>query len=165
MTPTTTISPISYLDFMTKIWEKHLTKILETLMTDNNPLKPNHYKIPGTDIDIGTAIEHLPFWQANAIKYLYRVDGKDSPIENLDKAIECIKREKERRIRRDGNGLRQEGTTDRSWKEQLRENPPLTGHVRSTLWKSPQNIPTRGSGYVGESEGYETYRVDSGYEI
>ncbi len=131
----------------------------------NNPTKPNHYKISGTDIDIGRAIEHLPFWCANAIKYLYRVDGKDAPIQDLDKAIECINREKERRLRSNGPSIRQEGKTVGNGQEQLRENSPLTGHVRSTLSKPPQDLSTRGSGYVGSGEGYETYQVNSGYEV
>lgn len=147
---------------MTLYWN-NLTQKFESQMP--NTIIPDHYKIPNTNIDIGTAIEHLPFWIANAIKYLYRVDGKNTPVENLDKAIECIQREKARRVSSNSNGVRQAGTPIVSWQEQLRQNSPTTGHIRSQVGQSTQDLSTRGSGYVGASEGYETYRVDSGYEV
>lgn len=59
--------------------------------------KPSYYAIPAGCVDIGGVVEHLPFWVANAMKYLYRVDGKDVPVSNLEKAIECINREIARR--------------------------------------------------------------------
>ena len=62
------------------------------------PVKPNYYLLKKeSPKDIGDVVEHLPFWLANAVKYLYRVEEKDIPISNLEKAIECIKREIERR--------------------------------------------------------------------
>lgn len=128
-------------------------------------VKPSHYKIAGTEIDIGRAIEHLPFWVANSIKYLYRVDGKNAPEENLDKAIECIQREKERRVRSDGISVRQEGPTFSDRTQQLYKDSPLTGHVRGKVGEFVKDISARGGGYVSTGEGYETYRVDSGYEV
>ena len=128
-------------------------------------VKPSHYKIAGTEIDIGRAIEHLPFWIANGIKYLYRVDGKDVAIENLDKALECIKREKERRVRSDSPSIRQAGSPPWDGAKFVSKDAPLTGHVRGKVGEFVKDISARGGGYVSTGEGYETYRVDSGYEV
>ncbi len=128
-------------------------------------VKPSHYKIAGTEIDIGRAIEHLPFWIANSIKYLYRVDGKNTPEENLDKAIECIQREKERRVRSDSPSVRQAGEVVRDRTQLVSKDPPLTGHVRVKVGEFVKDISARGGGYVNTGEGYETYRLDNSYEV
>jgi uncharacterized Ntn-hydrolase superfamily protein len=39
----------------------------------------------------------MSFLVASAVKYLWRVDDKDNPYQDLEKAVWCIKREIQRR--------------------------------------------------------------------
>ena len=57
---------------------------------------PNHYTwIPG--IECKDVAKHFNFHTGNAIKYLWRADYKGTPIQDLEKAIENIQSEIERR--------------------------------------------------------------------
>jgi hypothetical protein len=58
---------------------------------------PKHYQLPG-GIEAIQICEWLPFNLGNCIKYILRLDHKipDSD-EDLDKAVWCLKREKQRR--------------------------------------------------------------------
>lgn len=61
---------------------------------------PKHYNTHPSGIECIDVIEHLNFNIGSAIKYLWRVDDKDNPIEDLKKAAWYIKREIERRTRK-----------------------------------------------------------------
>jgi hypothetical protein len=58
---------------------------------------PKHYNTNPSGIECIDVIEHLNFNIGSAIKYLWRVDDKDDPIDDLRKAEWYIKREIERR--------------------------------------------------------------------
>ena len=56
--------------------------------------QPSYYIIPEDCNDIGDVVAHLPFWCANAMKYIYRSPFKHSNcLADLYKAQECIERE------------------------------------------------------------------------
>lgn len=67
----------------------------------SDPVKsPAHYLALGaTCADCGAPIEakrvtrHLPFELGSAVKYIWRCDFKGRSIEDLEKAIECIREE------------------------------------------------------------------------
>lgn len=124
---------------------------------EKDTYEPGYYKLPTNAADIGDAVEHLPFWVANAIKYLYRVDGKGSAAQNLGKAQECIQREIVRRMKWQTNPHVQQkkvqyrGTSVQpSWpsdiyrQEQLRQDSPSSVEVRSQGGSPPANLPSRG---------------------
>ena len=74
--------------------------------THDNVNHPKHYTSSqakcqncGHPIEYIDVAEHLPCCLANAIKYIWRLDFKDNPIEDLDKAIWYLNREKERRLK------------------------------------------------------------------
>lgn len=58
---------------------------------------PPHYGGNPEGIECIQVTRHLNFNLGNAIKYLWRVDDKDDPVENLEKAIWYIKDEIGRR--------------------------------------------------------------------
>ena len=58
---------------------------------------PHHYTAHPSGIECIDVAEHMSFNIGNAVKYLWRVDLKDDPIENLRKARWYITRELERR--------------------------------------------------------------------
>jgi hypothetical protein len=58
---------------------------------------PPHYKIHPSGVECIQVTEHMNFCLGNAIKYLWRVDSKGAPIEDLKKAVWYIQREIERR--------------------------------------------------------------------
>lgn len=60
---------------------------------------PVHYTDHPTGIECIDVIEEMAYNVGAAIKYLWRVDLKDEPIENLEKAKWHIQREIERRQR------------------------------------------------------------------
>lgn len=51
----------------------------------------------GHPIECIDVTEHMSFTLGNAMKYLWRCDGKGSPIEDLEKSVWYINREIERR--------------------------------------------------------------------
>lgn len=67
----------------------------------SDPVKaPAHYLALGVTCPAcGGAIEckrvtrHLSFELGSAVKYVWRADHKRAPIEDLEKAIECIREE------------------------------------------------------------------------
>jgi hypothetical protein len=58
---------------------------------------PPHYNNHPSGIECITVTEHMTFNIGNAIKYLWRVDEKDDPFQDLDKAIWYINREIKKR--------------------------------------------------------------------
>lgn len=58
---------------------------------------PPHYTSNPSGIECIQVTKHMNFCIGNAVKYLWRVDDKDDPIENLKKAMEYIQFEIERR--------------------------------------------------------------------
>lgn len=58
---------------------------------------PSHYTSHPSGIECIQITEHMGFCIGNAIKYLWRVDSKDNPIQDLEKAIFYINREIELR--------------------------------------------------------------------
>lgn len=54
---------------------------------------PPHYKQHPSGIECIQVTEHFNFNIGNAIKYLWRSDHKDDPIEDLNKAKWYIERE------------------------------------------------------------------------
>lgn len=69
---------------------------------DNNPLPdivnhPEHYTSHPSGVECIAVAEHMNFCLGNAIKYIWRVDDKGDPIQNLEKAIWYLNREIARR--------------------------------------------------------------------
>lgn len=60
---------------------------------------PPHYNNHPAGIECIDAVEHMPFNIASCIKYLWRIDDKEKPEEDLDKAIWYLRREKLRRAK------------------------------------------------------------------
>lgn len=58
---------------------------------------PSHYTSHPSGVECIDVTEHMNFNIGNAIKYLWRVDFKNDPIENLKKAEWYVRREIERR--------------------------------------------------------------------
>ena len=59
--------------------------------------RPPHYTASPSGVECIDVVEHMNFCLGNAVKYLWRTDLKDDPIENLRKAIWYIEREIQRR--------------------------------------------------------------------
>ena len=60
---------------------------------------PPHYTSHESGIECIQVTEHMNFCLGNVVKYVWRVDQKGDPIENLKKARFYINREIERRRR------------------------------------------------------------------
>lgn len=60
---------------------------------------PGHYNSNPSGVECIDVVEHMSFNVGNAMKYLWRADFKDKPIEDLRKAIWYIEREIARRER------------------------------------------------------------------
>lgn len=58
---------------------------------------PKHYTTHPSGVECITIVEHMNFNLGNAVKYIWRADSKDDPIEDLAKAIWYINREISRR--------------------------------------------------------------------
>jgi len=58
---------------------------------------PKHYTEHPSGIECIDVTEHMNFNIGNAVKYLWRVDLKDTPQDNLEKALWYIQREIKRR--------------------------------------------------------------------
>lgn len=63
----------------------------------DNVNHPPHYTAHPSGVECIEVTEHMIFNLGNAIKYIWRCDEKGDPIENIDKAIWYLKREKKRR--------------------------------------------------------------------
>jgi hypothetical protein len=61
--------------------------------------KPKHYTSHPSGVECIQVTEHMNFCLGNAIKYLWRVDGKEAPVQDLEKAIWYIQREIDRRAK------------------------------------------------------------------
>ena len=61
---------------------------------------PKHYTTHPSGVECITITEHMNFCIGNAMKYLWRVDSKGEPIENLEKAHFYIVQEIDRRTRK-----------------------------------------------------------------
>ena len=59
--------------------------------------KPKHYTSHPSGVECIEVTEHMNFCLGNAIKYLWRVDGKEAPVQDLEKAVWYIQREIDRR--------------------------------------------------------------------
>lgn len=60
---------------------------------------PKHYNSNPSGIECITVVEHMSFNVGNAMKYLWRADHKDAPIQDLEKAKWYIEREISRRAK------------------------------------------------------------------
>lgn len=130
--------------------------------------KPKYYEIKPGAKDIGDAIEHLPFWVANAMKYLYRCDGKDSAESNLEKAKECIIREIARRTKGsegDVSGVRQEGAYSVDWNQLLSENSSPASPIRPEVGKSVSYLSPCGGGNASEAPRFFSITQDDDYKV
>lgn len=77
-----------------------LTKTIGRIaMPNDNDIvnHPSHYTSHPSGVECIDVTEHMNFNIGNAIKYLWRVDFKNDPIENLKKAEWYVRREIERR--------------------------------------------------------------------
>lgn len=66
-------------------------------MTHDPVNHPAHYTAHPSGIECITIVEHMSFCLGNAIKYIWRADGKGNAIEDLEKAAWYIQREITRR--------------------------------------------------------------------
>lgn len=60
---------------------------------------PPHYNASPSGVECIDVVEWMSFNVGNAVKYLWRADHKDAPIEDLRKAAWYIAREIERRTK------------------------------------------------------------------
>lgn len=60
---------------------------------------PPHYKSHPSGIECIEITEHMNFCLGSAVKYLWRADHKEDPIQDLQKAMWYIQREIERRTK------------------------------------------------------------------
>lgn len=65
--------------------------------TDDPVNHPSHYTWLPNGTEVIEITEHMNFCLGNAIKYILRADHKDNTIQDLEKAIWYINREKARR--------------------------------------------------------------------
>lgn len=63
----------------------------------NSVNHPKHYNAHPSGIECIQIVRHMNFNIGNAMKYLWRADEKDAPLEDLEKAIWYIKDEIARR--------------------------------------------------------------------
>jgi hypothetical protein len=62
-------------------------------------INPQHYRKHPSGVECIEITEHMNFCCGNAVKYIWRVDNKGDPTENLKKARWYIDREIARRER------------------------------------------------------------------
>ena len=60
-------------------------------------VNPGHYRSHASGIECIQVTEHMSFNLGNAVKYIWRVDDKGDPVENLRKSRWYIDREIQRR--------------------------------------------------------------------
>lgn len=63
---------------------------------------PKHYTSHPSGVECIQVVEHMPFNVGNAMKYLWRMDLKDAPIQDLEKAVWYINREIAKRKKEQG---------------------------------------------------------------
>jgi len=61
---------------------------------------PKHYTSHPSGIECIQVTEHMSFCLGNATKYIWRADLKNDAIEDIDKAIWYLQREKQRRLKK-----------------------------------------------------------------
>jgi hypothetical protein len=67
----------------------------------NDPVNhPKHYTSHPSGIECIQVTEHMSFCLGNATKYIWRADLKNDAIEDIDKAIWYLQREKQRRLKK-----------------------------------------------------------------
>lgn len=67
-------------------------------MSMSDPVSnPRHYTSHPSGLECIQITEHMCFNLGNAIKYIWRADGKGAPIQDLEKAAWYIQREIARR--------------------------------------------------------------------
>lgn len=60
---------------------------------------PRHYNAHPSGVECIDVVEHMSFNVGNAMKYLWRADHKDAPIQDLEKAVWYIRREIQRKTK------------------------------------------------------------------
>ena len=65
----------------------------------SDPVSPSHYQSHPSGVECYQIAEWWPFHLGNALRYIWRVDGKGDPVENLRKAAWHIEKEILRRER------------------------------------------------------------------
>jgi len=60
---------------------------------------PKHYTEHASGVECIDITEHMNFCLGNAMKYIWRADGKDNALEDLQKARWYINREIDRRTK------------------------------------------------------------------
>lgn len=66
-------------------------------MTDENINHPKHYTSHPSGVECLTIARHMSFNLGNAVKYIWRADLKDAPLDDLKKAIFYLDDEIKRR--------------------------------------------------------------------
>lgn len=59
-------------------------------MANQNVNQPPHYTSHPSGIECREITRHMNFNLGSAFKYIWRVDLKSAPIEDLEKAMDCI---------------------------------------------------------------------------
>ena len=66
----------------------------------NDPVNhPKHYTEHPSGVECIQITEHMNFCLGNAVKYIWRAELKHDVIEDIDKAIWYLQREKQRRLK------------------------------------------------------------------
>lgn len=82
--------------------QEQVAKVAEVKPEPADPINPSHYKNHPSGVECIEIAEHWPFNLGAALRYMWRVDDKDTPVENLKKALWHLEREiklRERTVR------------------------------------------------------------------
>jgi len=85
-----------------------LVQHYESMQISSSVKHPDHYNAHPSGVECIEIVEHFNYNIGNAMKYLWRCDLKDDPIENLEKAMNSVHLEIKRRKRMLTNKRRKE---------------------------------------------------------
>ena len=77
-------------------------------MTNDQVNHPSHYNWHPSGVECATIAEAFGYNLGNAIKYIWRCDHKDQPIQDLKKAVAYLEREITRRIDAANSAMKEE---------------------------------------------------------
>jgi len=85
-----------------------LVQHYESMQISSAVKHPDHYNAHPSGVECIQIVEHFNYNIGNAMKYLWRCDLKDDPIQNLEKAMNSVHLEIKRRKRMLTNKRRKE---------------------------------------------------------
>ena len=80
-------------------WDNGFSRHTTDEIPDHDPVNhPRHYTEHPSGVECIQITEHMNFCLGNAVKYIWRADLKHDVIEDIDKAVWYLLREKQRRL-------------------------------------------------------------------